>query len=121
MKEGFRFLALQIMLALCVCCATIKALVHGAAEGGKKMDELTFPNEHAYCHEVKASLLGKEIEPMLRVYKASPSGLTLQVRAHCGIGDMGRGKRRNMIAGVSLDRTEALALRAKLDEFIGAT
>lgn len=49
-------------------------------------------------------------EKMLRVYRSSPGALTFQLRSFCGIGEFGRGVKRNMNATVSLSFSEAKTL-----------
>lgn len=84
--------------------------------------QLIIPHEHAYCYEVQSSDLSSEKgtnDPVLRVYRNSPETIHFQVRTYAPINGYGRnGKRRNMIAGVSLDAEELRTLRNKIDELI---
>lgn len=79
------------------------------------MESLELPKRFAYCREVKN--LDANIEPMLRVYRNSPASIELQVRTFGAVTETGRGAAKNMIAGVSLTIDEAMALKAKIDEF----
>jgi hypothetical protein len=80
------------------------------------MDELQIDKPFAYCKQVKQ--VPVPLQPMLRVYKSSPTGLELQIRTHGGIGENGGGTPRNMIAGVSISSEEARKLRDRLNAFI---
>lgn len=66
--------------------------------------ELHFINDFAEIREVKN--LDQDNEPMLRVYRASPGALNLQIRTFGPINDrLARttGKKRNMIATVKIE------------------
>lgn len=81
-------------------------------------DDLIIRKPYAYAHEVRGldeSIQGKEC---LRVYPDAPGHLQLQVRAFCAVTPNGTGKKRDMIAGVSLNLPEAKKLREALDSFI---
>jgi len=66
-----------------------------------EVSQLFFYNDFAKISEVE---LDRENEPMLRFYKSSPEGFTLQIRTFNGIGAKltSKSKPRNMIANVSI-------------------
>lgn len=80
--------------------------------------ELIFPKPFAYCREVKN--LAVNNENVIRIYKDTPDTLQIQIRTFGPITDSRTGAKRNMIAGSSMTKNEAIAFKAKLEEFIAS-
>jgi len=67
--------------------------------------ELIIPKEHAAIYEAKT--LQSENENCVRLYRNGPCTIQLQIRTFKSITDIGHpGKKRNMLAGVSLSLEE---------------
>jgi hypothetical protein len=80
-------------------------------------EALVIENEHAKCYEAKH--VESNNVPCLRFYKSTPSHATLQICTFDGIGDYGRGVKRNMLSHLYLDHDELLRLRDAIDKVLG--
>lgn len=72
-----------------------------------------------YSHAMditKDDSISTDCDDAVRLYKSSPGGITLQIRATGKVTDHGKEKR--MISSVELNRKECEALKVKLAEFM---
>jgi len=76
-------------------------------------DQLFIHDRYAEIHEIA---IKDNNEPLLRVYRSSPSSVTVQIRTFAPITKNRGGKSRNMIANTYLGKKEIRALINFLEE-----
>jgi len=78
------------------------------------MNDRIIPAPYATIYEVKAP----QNDNCVRIYRDSPNGIAIQIRTFKPINYDQNGKKRNMLAHVSLSKAEAEILRDRLNLFL---